>query len=66
MDFPVKENKILMFRWEIYNVPNHSEASTVNNTARFDTTGAQVNAGFGQVTATRPERRMQGSLRFTF
>ena len=65
-NFPIKETKILTFRWEIYNVPNHSEASTVNNTARFDTTGAQVNAGFGQVTATRPERRMQGSLRFTF
>jgi Carboxypeptidase regulatory-like domain/TonB-dependent Receptor Plug Domain len=65
--FPVKsEKRTLQFRWEIYNLLNHAEASTVNNTARFDTAGNQTNTGFGAVTATLPERRMQGSLRFTF
>jgi copper(I)-binding protein len=47
-------------------VPNHAEASTVNATARFTPTGQQTTAAFGQVTATRPERRMQLGLRFTF
>lgn len=64
--FPIRESKILQFRWEVYNLFNHPEAMTVNNTARFDPAGNQVNAAFGTVTATRPERRMQGSLRFTF
>ena len=64
--FPIRESKILQFRWEVYNLFNHPQAMTVNNTARFDPAGNQVNAQFGTVTATRPERRMQGSLRFTF
>jgi hypothetical protein len=51
---------------ETYNLFNHAEASAVNHTGRFDPTGAQVSAAFGTVTATRPERRMQASLRFNF
>jgi hypothetical protein len=75
-NFPVREGKILTFRWEAYNIFNHtqwgpalSSAATtpgINNTARFDPAGNQVNPLFGQATSTRPERRMQGSLRFTF
>lgn len=65
-NFPLQEARVLQFRWEVYNVPNHAEASTVNSTARFTPAGAQTTAAFGQVTATRPERRMQFSLRFNF
>jgi hypothetical protein len=65
-NFPVTESKVLQLRWEVYNVPNHAEAMTVNATARFTPAGQQATAGFGQVTATRPERRMQLGLRFNF
>ncbi|MFN7919312.1 MAG: carboxypeptidase-like regulatory domain-containing protein [Bryobacteraceae bacterium] len=66
-NFPLfSEKKNLQFRWEFYNLFNHTQFSAVNNTARFDTAGVQVNTAFGQVTAARLERRMQASLRFSF
>jgi len=65
-NFPMSEARVLQFRWEVYNVPNTAEASAVNATARFTPTGQQTTAAFGQVTATRPERRMQLGLRFSF
>jgi hypothetical protein len=66
-NFPVfSEKRTLQFRWEFYNFFNHTQFSAVNNTARFDVQGNQVNAAFGQVTAARLERRMQASLRFNF
>jgi hypothetical protein len=71
--FTIKERRDFTFRWEVYNILNHAEAMTINTTARFtcaSTTSCanapQTNASFGQVTATLPERRMQGSIRFTF
>jgi hypothetical protein len=56
----------MQFRWEMYNVFNHTQFSGVDTTARFDATGAQVNPTFGQVTSTRSPRIMQGSVRFSF
>jgi hypothetical protein len=66
--FPVKsEARYIQLRWEAYNVFNHTQYSGLNSTARYDlTSGAQVNALFGQVSSTRTPRVMQGSLRFTF
>jgi hypothetical protein len=66
--FPVKgEKRFFQLRWEAYNAFNHTQYSGINTAARFDlTTGAQVNALFGQVTSTRVPRVMQGSLRLTF
>lgn len=66
--FPFKsEKRYFQFRWEAYNVFNHTQYSGINTAARFDlTTNAQVNTLFGQVTSTRAPRVMQGSLRFTF
>jgi len=70
---PLKsETRYLQFRWEIYNVFNHTQFSGVNTTARFDddptstTFKQQVNTAFGQVNAARNARVMQGSLRLTF
>lgn len=61
------EKRKLLFRWEAYNAFNHTQFSTVNNSATFNTaTGTQTNAQFGQLTASRPNRIMQGSLRFSF
>jgi hypothetical protein len=56
----------LQLRWEAYNAFNHTQYAGVDNTARFDPAGNQVNARFGQITSTRPPRIMQGSLRFQF
>jgi hypothetical protein len=60
------ETRSLQLRWEMYNAFNHTQFSEVDNTARFDTAGRQVNTRFGQVTGTRAPRRMQASLRFRF
>jgi hypothetical protein len=58
--------RYLQFRWEMYNVFNHTQFSGVDTTARFNAAGAQVNPTFGQINASRSPRIMQGSLRFTF
>lgn len=65
-NFPVAEGKKFQLRWEMYNVFNHTQFETVDTTARFDPSGAQVNANFGRVIGARQERRMQVALRFNF
>jgi Carboxypeptidase regulatory-like domain/TonB-dependent Receptor Plug Domain len=59
-------HKRLQFRWEVYNVLNSVQFDLIDNTARFDATGAQVNQNFGKATRARNPRIMQGALRFTF
>ncbi|MEO7651066.1 MAG: hypothetical protein ABIZ80_11410, partial [Bryobacteraceae bacterium] len=61
-----KENRMLELRWEAYNVFNHSQFLGVDNGARFDVSGNQVNTRFGQVISARSPRIMQVSLRFRF
>ncbi|OLB61956.1 MAG: hypothetical protein AUI11_07450 [Acidobacteria bacterium 13_2_20CM_2_66_4] len=56
----------LQLRWEIYNVFNHTQFSTVDSAARFDPQGNQVNARFGQVITTRAPRVMQVVARVVF
>jgi len=66
-NIPLKsESRRLQFRWEMYNAFNHTQWSGIDTTARFDASGNQVNARFGQVTGARAARVMQGSLRLTF
>jgi hypothetical protein len=65
-NIPVGGSRRLQLRWEIYNVLNHTQFSTIDNTARFDATGAQVNQQFGKATNARNPRIMQGAIRFTF
>lgn len=67
-NFPLRsEQRALQLRWEVYNIFNHTNFTSVDNTARFDpATGGQVNARFGQPTAARNPRLMQVSLRFSF
>jgi hypothetical protein len=51
-------------------VLNHTEFQDIDRTARFDPTGAQVNANFGTANGigspTRSPRTLQMSLRFNF
>lgn len=66
-NFPIREQVRIQFRWELYNAFNHTQFSSVDTTARFDTaTGQQVNARFGEFTAARNPRQMQFALRFFF
>ena len=65
-NFPIHERMRFQFRWEFYNLFNHTQFSTVDTAARFDPQGLQVNGQFGQITGARLERQMQLSLRFEF
>jgi hypothetical protein len=65
-NFAIKGNAKLQFRWEMYNAFNHTQFLDIDRTARFDASGNQVNARFGQGITTRNPRIMQGSVRFTF
>jgi hypothetical protein len=65
-NFPIKEQIRFQFRWELYNLFNHTQFSAVDNNARFDSQGRQINGQFGQLTAARTARQMQFSLRFEF
>ena len=66
-NFPLKsEERVLQFRWEFYNVLNHTQFAGVDSSARFDAAGNQINGLFGQATSARTPRIMQVSLRFRF
>ena len=66
-NIPVREKSALQLRWEVYNMFNHTNFSSVDNTARFNpANGAQTNATFGRATAARNPRLMQVSVRFSF
>jgi hypothetical protein len=61
-----REGKSVQFRWENYNIFNHASWNSVDNTARFDQQGNQVNTRFGKVIGALTPRVMQLALRFTF
>lgn len=65
-NFPVREAMKFQFRWELYNFFNHTQFSGLDTTARLDPAGNQVNARFGEFTASRNPRIMQLALRFYF
>lgn len=65
-NFSIKERFRMQLRAEFYNAFNHAQYTTVDTTARYDAQGRQVNTQFGQVTATRPARRIQIAVRVTF
>lgn len=66
-DFPLKsESRYFQFRWDMYNAFNHTQLMSIDNGARFDAAGNQVNGQFGQAVAARPPRIMQLTLRIEF
>lgn len=60
------ESRRFQFRLETYNTFNHTQFTAVDNNARFDSQGKQVNQQFGQYTAAAPSRRMVLGLKFYF
>jgi len=65
-NFSLGGGKKLQFRWEMYNVFNHTQWSTLNTNAQFNPAGEQVNASFGKATQARDPRIMQAAIRVSF
>lgn len=65
-NFQLGGSKRIQFRWEIYNLFNQVNWSAINTNAQFNPQGEMVNAAFGQATAARSARVMQGAIRFSF
>lgn len=62
----LREKLRLQFRWETYNLFNHTNFRDIDAGLTFDVNGNQTNSRFGQPTSTRSGRVMQGSLRLSF
>jgi hypothetical protein len=65
-NFKLGENRKVVFRWETYNLFNHTNFRDIDATLAFDVNGNQTNRRFGQPTSARSGRVMQGSLRLNF
>ncbi|HEY9436327.1 MAG TPA: carboxypeptidase regulatory-like domain-containing protein [Blastocatellia bacterium] len=68
-NFRMGEKVRLQFRWETYNLFNHTNFNDIDANLVFDDVNNQIvqtNARFGQPISTRPPRVMQGSLRISF
>lgn len=65
----VREKFNIQFRWETYNIFNHTNFNDINASLDYnfvDNQMVQSNPLFGQPTSARPPRVMQGSLRISF
>ena len=65
-NFVIREKTTLQLRGEFYNAFNHVQWSTINTAAKFNATGQQTNALFGEATADRGPRVIQLALRIGF
>jgi hypothetical protein len=65
-NFGLGGDRRLQFRWEMYNVFNKVNWSSINTNAQFNPAGEMVNQSFGQATGARDPRIMQGAIRFSF
>jgi hypothetical protein len=60
------EKRQIQFRWETYNLFNHTNFKDIDGAMTFDATGKQTNTRFGAPISARAPRVMQGSLRLNF
>jgi hypothetical protein len=60
------EKRFLQLRLESYNTLNHTQFSTVSQSARFDPLGNQIDPLFLQPTAARSPRRVQLAVRLNW
>jgi hypothetical protein len=61
-----KEGRSLEIRGEAFNVFNHTQFQNIDTTARFDATGAQINALFLTPTAARRPRGLNLGAQVSF
>jgi hypothetical protein len=64
-NFNFGERRVLTFRWEVYNIFNHTQFSTIDSVA-LNLGGNNISTTFGSATGAYSARQMQFSLRFTF
>jgi hypothetical protein len=62
----LREKLRLQLRVEMCHALNHTQFSTINTTAQFNTAGAQTNTQFGQYTAAQNPRILQWAVRVEF
>jgi hypothetical protein len=71
-DMSLFKNMVFGERWraqlrvEAYNAFNHTQFTTVNTSATFNTAGQQTNGTFGQYTAAANPRQLQLALKISF
>jgi hypothetical protein len=65
-EFAFRERTRLQLRSEFYNAFNHTQWSSIDTGAKFDSTGKQINATFGQANGDRGPRVIQLALRLSF
>src|SRR5579884_12241 len=65
-NFPIKEKFAVQLRLESYNTLNHPEFNAVDEGAKFDPGGNQVNATFGQINGSNGPRVLQLAARINF
>jgi hypothetical protein len=65
-NFHITEKTTLQFRWETYNLFNHTNFKDIDGNMRVNADGSQTNSNFGAPISAAPPRIMQGSLRFSF
>ncbi len=74
-NIPIENKVTFQIRAETYNTFNHTQFSSVNTSAQFDTSGSastnptyhqQINPAFGNYTGARTPRLMQLAARITF
>lgn len=65
---PLKsDSRYFQLRWEVYNVFNHTQFSSLDTAAEFNVlTREMTDKEFGKATGARAPRRMQMSLRLVF
>ena len=61
-----KEGRALEIRGEAFNVFNHTQFQNIDATARFDATGAQINALFLTPTSSRRPRGLNLGAQVSF
>jgi hypothetical protein len=61
-----KEGRALEIRGEAFNVFNHTQFQNIDTTARFDATGAQINALFLTPTSSRRPRGLNLGAQVSF
>jgi hypothetical protein len=65
-NFPIREPVHVQFRFEFYNAFNHTQFTGLDTTARFDTSGNQINSDLGAFTAAGNPRIIQLGVKIYF